>query len=43
MSEKDMAVLAALAGFAWWTYVFLASGLFPYLRTGYLVDVVPDK
>jgi hypothetical protein len=23
MSEKDMAVLAALAGFAWWTYVFL--------------------
>jgi hypothetical protein len=23
MTEKDMAVLAALAGFAWWTYVFL--------------------
>ena len=23
MSEKDMAVLSALAGFAWWTYVFL--------------------
>jgi hypothetical protein len=23
MTEKDMAVLAALAGFAWWTYIFL--------------------
>jgi hypothetical protein len=23
MSEEDMAVLSALAGFAWWTYVFL--------------------
>jgi hypothetical protein len=23
MSDKDMIVLAGLAGFAWWTYVFL--------------------
>jgi hypothetical protein len=23
MSEEDMVVLAGLAGFAWWTYVFL--------------------
>jgi hypothetical protein len=23
MSEEDMVVLSALAGFAWWTYVFL--------------------
>jgi hypothetical protein len=23
MSDVDMVVLAALAGFAWWTYVFL--------------------
>jgi hypothetical protein len=23
MSDEDMVVLAGLAGFAWWTYVFL--------------------
>jgi hypothetical protein len=23
MSDKDMLVLAGLAGFAWWTYIFL--------------------
>jgi hypothetical protein len=23
MTEEDMLVLAGLAGFAWWTYVFL--------------------
>lgn len=23
MSDEDMLVLAGLAGFAWWTYVFL--------------------
>jgi hypothetical protein len=23
MTDKDMLVLAGLAGFAWWTYVFL--------------------
>jgi hypothetical protein len=23
MSDDDMVVLAGLAGFAWWTYVFL--------------------
>ena len=23
MSDEDMGVLSALAGFAWWTYVFL--------------------
>jgi hypothetical protein len=23
MTDEDMVVLSALAGFAWWTYVFL--------------------
>jgi hypothetical protein len=23
MTEKDVVVLSALAGFAWWTYIFL--------------------
>jgi hypothetical protein len=23
MTDEDVAVLSALAGFAWWTYVFL--------------------
>jgi hypothetical protein len=41
MSDVDMVVLAALAGFAWWTYVFLPlvyfqpeDGLFGGCRPG---------
>ena len=29
MTDKDMLFLAGLAGFAWWTYVFLPLVYFP--------------